>query len=149
MNSEGLRPPGFIPIGVFFVFGATMAAYAAITLAWPGTALDALWALNKRGHEGLAELGRIAGVPFGVLSAALACAAVGWFRRRRWGWVLGVIIIGINMAGDLGQLFIGERLKGIVEVVIAGALLVYMTNARVRNYFGWRYERTDRRSVTS
>ena len=134
--AEGIRRPlGCIPIGVFFVFGATMAAYAAITLAWPGTPLDALWVLNSRGHEGLATLGRIASVPFCVLSAALACAAVGWFRRRRWGWVLGVTIIGINMAGDLGQLVIGERLRGIVGVVIAGALLAYMTRPGVRNYF--------------
>ncbi len=112
-----------------------MATYAALTLAYPGTPLDMLWALNKRGHEGLATLGRVAAVPFVALSVALACAAVGWFRRRYWGWVLGVTIIGINMAGDFGQLIIGERLKGVVGVVIAGALLIYMLRPRTRNYF--------------
>ena len=135
LNSENQRPRGFVPIGLFFVFGATMAAYAAITLVWPGTALDALWVLNKRGHEGLATMGRIAAAGFAVLSLALACAALGWFRRRRWGWVLGLTIIAINMAGDLGQLFIGERWKGAVGVVIAGAVLGYMLRQRVRNYF--------------
>jgi hypothetical protein len=116
----------------------TMAAYASITLAFPGTALDALWALNKRGHEGLVQLGRIAAVPFGLLSVALACAAVGWFRRRRWGWILGVAIIGINMAGDMGQLVIGEGLTGVVGVVIAGVLLFYLMTPGVRKYFGTR-----------
>jgi hypothetical protein len=120
---------------VFFVFGATMAAYAAFTLAWPGTPLDALWALNKRGHEGLATLGRMAAIPFGALSAALACAAVGWFRRCYWGWILGVTVIGINMAGDLGQLVMGEGPKGALGVAVAGALLVYMTRPGVRTYF--------------
>lgn len=123
-----------MPIGVFFIFGATTAAYAAITLAWPGTALDALWALNKRGHEGLVWLGEIAAIPFVVVSIALACAAVGWFRRRRWGWVLGVTIIGINIAGDVSQVVMGERLKGAVGVVIAGALLIYMTRPGIRKY---------------
>jgi hypothetical protein len=136
--TEERRPRGFIAIGVFFVFGATMAVYAAITLAFPGTVLDVLWALNQRGHEGLAELGRIAAVPFMLLSAALARAAVGWFGRRRWGWILGVAIIGINMAGDLGQLVMGEWLKGVVGVVIAGALLFYMMTPGVRKYFGTR-----------
>jgi len=32
-------PRGFLAIGVFFVFGATIAAYAAVTLVMPGTIL--------------------------------------------------------------------------------------------------------------
>jgi hypothetical protein len=126
---------GFVPIGVFFVFGATMAAYAAVTLLIPGTFLDALWVLNKQGHDGLAALGRLAALPFIALSPMLVLAAVGWFRRRRWGWVLGITIIAINMAGDLSQIIVGERWKGAVGVVIAGLLLVYMTRAGVREYF--------------
>jgi len=47
------RPRGFVAIGAFFVFGATMAAYAAVILPKPGTLLDALWVLNRRGHAGL------------------------------------------------------------------------------------------------
>lgn len=133
-SAENRRPQGFIPIGVFFVFGATMAAYAAITSLYPGTFLDALWALNKRGHAGLVLLGRVAVLLFAVLSVLLGLAAVGWFRRRRWGWVLGVTIIAVNMAGDLGQLVFGE-LKGAVGVAIASLLLVYMTRSGVRSYF--------------
>ena len=92
--------------------------------------------LNKQGHEGLTGLGRMAAVPFGILAPMLCLAAVGWFRRRYWGWVLGVTIIAINMAGDVGQNgVIGERLKGAVGVAIAGLLLTYMTRVGVRGYF--------------
>ena len=132
---EPPRPPGFVPIGVFFVFGAIMSAYAAITLLVPGTFLDALWVLNKQGHQGLAGLGQLAALPFGILSPMLCLAAVGWFRRRYWGWVLGVTIIAINMAGDVGQLVFGERWKGAVGVAIAGLLFFYMTRVGVRNHF--------------
>ena len=111
-----------------------MAAYAGITLLFPGTFLDGLWVLNQRGHKSLTALGRLAAIPFAVLSPALALAAVGWFQRRRWGWILGTTIIGINMAGDLAQIVFGDRLKGAVGVVIAGLLLVYMARAGVRNY---------------
>ena len=130
------RPRGFLAIGVFFVFGAAMAGYAAIALLLPGTALDALWALNKKAHAELVPVGGIAGAMFVVLSGALAGAAVGWFRRRAWGWWLGVIIIAINAVGDLGNLARGEVVKGAVGVAIAGVLLVYMTRPRVRGYFG-------------
>ncbi len=112
-----------------------MAAYAAITLLVPGTPLDALWALNQQGHRGLVALGRFGALPFAVLSPMLGLAAIGWFGRRRWGWALGVTIIAINMAGDLGQIFFGERWKGALGVPIAGLLLVYMTRRPVRSFF--------------
>src|SRR5690242_21226482 len=100
-----------------------MAAYAAITLAWPGTPLDALWALNKEGHQGLVWLGKTAAILFVALSIMMAFAALGWFRRRKWGWVVGVAIISVNIAGDLFQVVVMHVWKGLVGVVIAGALL--------------------------
>jgi hypothetical protein len=112
-----------------------MAAYAAVTLFRPGTFLDALWTLNKRGHDGLLPFGRKAGLLFLLLSGMLAVAASGWSRRRLWGWTLGVTIISINAAGDLLNITLGERLKGAVGVVIAGSLLIYMTRPKVRAYF--------------
>ncbi|MFZ0686384.1 MAG: hypothetical protein WAM89_12645 [Terriglobales bacterium] len=136
MGNEGdQRPRGFKPIGTFFLFGAAMAAYAAITLLEPGTVLDGLWALNKTGHAQLAQLGNSAGLGFALLSALLCAASVGWFRRRYWGWRLGTIIIAINAAGDLINGAMGEWLKGAVGVTIAGLLLIYLTRSGVRNYF--------------
>jgi hypothetical protein len=135
-KTETVGPRGFIPIGIFFIFGAFMAAYAAVTLIWPSTFLDLLWALNKQAHAALLLHARAAGPLLLILSAALAAAAIGWFRRRRWGWLLGVIIVAINAVGDLANLVRGEALKGAVGVVIAGVLLIYMSRPSVRNYFG-------------
>ena len=134
-NRENHRPWGFVPIGIFFLFGATMAAYAAVTLLKPGTVLDRLWALNETGHVQLTTLGKSAGLGFVVLSAVMCAAAAGWFRRRYWGWALGTTIIAINMAGDLINGLMGQWLKGAVGVTIAGLLLLYMTKSAVRNYF--------------
>jgi hypothetical protein len=135
-SEEDQRPRGFIPIGIFFLFGATMAAYASVTLLKPGTALDSLWVLNRSGHTQLASLGKAAGLGFVVLSALMFAAAVGWFRRRYWGWVLGTAIIATNAAGDLANLTMGEHWKGAAGVAIAGLLLIYMTRPRVRRRFG-------------
>ncbi len=137
-TDEYQRPQGFTAIGAFFLFGATMAAYAAVTLLKPGTVLDKLWVLNKTGHAQLATLGKGTGLGFVVLSALSCAASVGWFRRRCWGWVLGTTIIAINAAGDLVNLLIGEHLKGAVGVTIAGLLLIYMIRPEVRNYFRTR-----------
>jgi len=102
------RPRGFVPIGAFFFFGATMALYAGVTLLYPGTVLDRLWDLNKSAHAQLAPLAKVAGPGFILLSASLCAAAIGWFRRRRWGWFLGTAIIVINAAGDLANAIRGE-----------------------------------------
>jgi hypothetical protein len=134
-TGEHERPRGFVAIGIFFLFGATIAAFAAVTLLKPGTALDRLWVLNKTGHVQLASLGEAAGLGFVVLSALMCAAAVGWFRRRYWGWLLGTTIIAINAADDLINGARGEWLKGAVGVAIAGLLLFYMTRSGVRNYF--------------
>ncbi|MGE5735698.1 MAG: hypothetical protein ACM34E_11460 [Acidobacteriota bacterium] len=64
---------------------------------------------------------------------------LGWIRRRYWGWVLGVSVIGINLAGDITHFFLGDRLKSGVGVVIASLLLFYMTREKVRGYFLEQY----------
>jgi len=129
------RPRGFVPIGVFFIFGAVMTTYAALTLLMPGTVLDVLWSLNKQGHESLIAVGPVAAGPFIVLSPLLALAAIGWLRRRRWGLILGCALIAINLLGDASQIAFGQRLKGVIGVLAAGLLLYYMTRRGVRAYF--------------
>jgi hypothetical protein len=129
------RPRGFTAVGIFFLFGATMAAYAAITLIKPGTALDGLWGLNRSAHAQLAPFGKAAGLGFALLSGLLCAASIGWLRRRSWGWALGTTIVAMNAAGDLANLAFGDRLKGAAGVVIAAALLFFMTRPGLRTYF--------------
>jgi hypothetical protein len=130
------RPVGFAALGVFFYFGSVMAAFAALTLAVPGTFLDTAWKLNPEGHNGLAPLGRVMALPFLMLAGALLFAAIGWFRRRPWGWTLGLTLIAVNFASDvLNVLLRHEFLKGGIGVVIAGILLAYMASSTVRAYF--------------
>jgi hypothetical protein len=130
-----VRPLGFVPIGIFFFFGALMASYAAFTPLNPGTFLDRGWALNPTAHVQLSSMGRIMGAPFILLAFALLLGGIGWFRRRFWGWILGVVIITINLAGDLVHMFMGEWLKSAVGVTIAALLLFYLTRPGMRNYF--------------
>ncbi len=129
------RPAGYTAIGVFLFFGATMASYAFITLAFPGSFLDWAWVLNPVAHQQLASLGRVLAFPFLFLAIGLFEAGLGWFRRRRWAWDLAVVIISINLLGDLFNAFRGEWFKGAIGVSIAGVLLAYMTRRRMRDYF--------------
>jgi len=129
------RPRGWLAIGNFLLWGAAMATVAGITLIFPGTLLDRVWVLNPKGHAGLTALGRWIGFLFPVLGLLLAAAGIGWLRRRFWGWMLAVLLIGGNALGDAIRMATGAWLEGAAGVVIAGALLLYIISSRVRDYF--------------
>ena len=122
-------------IGVFLFFGAVMASLAGTTLIWHGTLLDHMWVLNAPAHKQLAPFGKTVGVPFLVLSAALAAAGVGWFGRRLWGWRLAVVIIATQVLGDLASIVMGHLARGAVGITIASALLLFLLRPNVRADF--------------
>ena len=135
MNLKNKPPVGFHLFGAFLFFGAALASLAGITLVWRGTVLDRIWTLNAPAYRQLAPFGNLIGIPFLFLGALMACAGTGWFRRRRWGWGLGVTIISIQGAGDLVNALRGEMIKGAFGFLIAGVLLIYLLRAQVRGFF--------------
>jgi hypothetical protein len=89
-------------------------------------------------YKQLAPFGKTVGVPFLVLSAALAAGGAGWFGRRLWGWRLAVVIIATQVLGDLVSIFMGPLARGAVGVTIASALLLFLLRPTVRADFAAR-----------
>src|SRR6202165_2332298 len=131
----GTKTPGFTAVGIFLFFGAIMASLAAPTLLWRGTALDRLWALNPIAYKQLAPLGGTVGILFLLLGAALTTAGIGWFRRRLWRWRLAVVIIAIQGLGGVVNCVCGDLMSGGTGVIIAGALLLFLLQHKVRTAF--------------
>jgi hypothetical protein len=80
-------------------------------------------------------LGRIIALPFSALALVALASGIGWFKRRRWAWVIGVLGIAVNCVSDVVNMVIGEFWKGAVGVVMAGLILIYMTRRNLREYF--------------
>lgn len=127
---------GLQAMGIFLCFGAVMSCFAGTTLLWHGTILDQAWRLNPNAYRQLALMGPVAGVLFLALAATMVLAAIGWFRRRLWGWRLAVAIVATQVLGDLANFIRGDFLRGGTGFAIAGALLVYLWRPRVRSVFG-------------
>jgi hypothetical protein len=127
--------PAMMVLGAFLMFGACMAGLAGLTLVWRGTTLERMWALNPTAYRQLVPLGGIVGPMFLLLSATMAIASVGWFKRRFWGWELAVIIISIQIGGDSINLIRGDFVRGGTGIAIAGALLLYLLRPKVRSTF--------------
>jgi len=80
-------------------------------------------------------IGKAAGCLVPILGIALAAAGVGWLKRRYWGWILDVVLIGGNLLGDAIRLAQGDWQSEAVGVLLAGALFLYLISARVRGFF--------------
>jgi hypothetical protein len=120
---------------MILLFGTAMATLAGTLLLHPGTILDRAWVLNPLAHTELPRFGKSIGVVFWLLAALLAVAATGWFRRRYWGWLLTLVVIATQLAGDAINFVRGDHLRGGVGFAIAGALLFYLLRPEVRFAF--------------
>jgi hypothetical protein len=123
-------------VGIFLFFGAIMGFLAGGTLLWRGTFLDRIWTLNATAYRELVPHGRIVGIFFLLLSAALTVTGAGWFKRRRWAWRLAIGIISAQVLGDLVNALMGDLLRGGIGIAIAGALLFYLLHPEVKAVFG-------------
>jgi hypothetical protein len=129
------KPPVFIAMGIFLLLSAVMAMLGAATLLRRGTILDRIWDLNPVAYKQLAPLGGKFGILFVLLGAALTMAGIGWLRHRLWGWRLTVAIIAIQVFGDIANCIRGNLLRGGTGVLIAGALLWFLLQPKVRVTF--------------
>ena len=93
--------------------------------------MDRVWTANPEAYAKLLPLGRKAGILFLLLGSILAAAAVGWIRRRYWGWLLAVLVIASQVLGDVINFAMGNFLRGGIGIVIAGGLLAYLLSPSV------------------
>lgn len=129
------RPLGITALIIFFLAGALISFLAGLSLLFPSTFFEAMWRVNPHGHEGLLRI-----VPWGVVllfaaSASCAAAAVGLWRRARWGRILAITLIAVNLLSNLINTVLRIEPRAIVGVPIALAILLYLRSRRVQNYF--------------
>src|SRR6266480_5395422 len=129
------RPFGITSLIIFFLAGALISFLASVSLLIPLSFFEAMWRVNPRGHEGLVHIGLWAVVLLFAASISCAAAAIGLWRRARWGHRIAVTLIAINLMSDLVNAVMGTEPKAIVGVPIAFALLLYLSRKRVRDFF--------------
>jgi len=124
------RPAGVAGLSLFFVFGTTMSGLAALMLLFPGSAIDLLWRLNPRAHQGFASMGIWAVILMIVVSAACATAALGLWRCKRWGYWTALLILSINLIGDTANALITRDWRTLFGLPIGSAMMVYLLAKR-------------------
>jgi len=135
-TASRVRPVGITALSMFFWAGAFISFIAAVSLLTPGSFLEPLWRLNPRAREGFAEIGGWAILLMGAVAVACAMAAAGVWRGSRWGYWLALILLAVNLIGDIANVFLGTEPRAAVGIPIVIAILVFLlVSRRVRDFF--------------
>jgi hypothetical protein len=135
-DSRPNRPPRAISgLGAFFLLGCGIALITSAALAFPGGLLDPIWRLNPRAHEQLWRMGPWALVLLLPVATACGFAGVGLLRMRRSGYIAAIVLLSVNLAGDLVNVLLGIEPRAIIGVPIAAILIAYLLSRRLRSRF--------------
>jgi hypothetical protein len=130
-----IRPLGITALSIFFLFGASMSFIASMSLLFPGSFLEPMWRLNPRAREGFTGIGVWAVVLMFIVCVACASTAVGLWRGSWWGYWLAVILLFINLLGDIANVILGTEPRAAVGIPIVVAILAYLMSRRMKRYF--------------
>jgi hypothetical protein len=129
------RPLGITALIIFFLAGTLISFLAGVSLLAPSAYFERMWRLNPRGHDGLVRIGLWGVALLFAASISCAAAAIGLWRRTRWGHGIAVGLIAINLLSDLANAVMGTEPRAIVGIPIAFAVLLYLLSKRVRDFF--------------
>jgi hypothetical protein len=121
-----VSPITYPRLALFFGFGALAAGLSALSLAFPGSALEAMWRLNPTARADLGRLGPWAVLLMLVVSAACAAAAAGLWHGWPAGRRLAIALLVVNLTGDMLNALLRGDLRTLVGLPIGGAMLRYL-----------------------
>jgi hypothetical protein len=123
---KSATPIGMRLLALFFAFGACMCALTIVLLLFPGGPLDSLWQINPEPHAAFQRMGGLSILLMSAVGGACALAAIGLAGNARWGRSLGILILVVNLIGDLTNAFVRNDFRTLIGVPIAGAIIFYL-----------------------
>jgi len=129
------RPLGLTLLSIFFAFGCVMASISCLALLVPGGFLEPLWRLNPQARLALGTMGLLGVALMLIVAVACALAAIGLWIRAPWGYQLAVVVLAVNLVGDVLNVVLRGDLRALIGVPIAGAFIFYLLSSRTRSHF--------------
>jgi len=117
-------------LAAFFAFGATMCALTIVLLIFPGTALDSLWRLNPAARLAFQSLGNGAILLMSVVGTGCVFAAIGLWQKSLWGIRIALVVLSLNIIGDLFNALVRHDYRALIGLPIGGAMIFYLARYR-------------------
>jgi hypothetical protein len=67
-----------------------------------------------------------------VVAVLCGGAAIGLWTGARWGWHAAVLVLALNLLGDVANALLRGDRRTLIGVPIGVALIVYLVHARTR-----------------
>jgi uncharacterized membrane protein (DUF2068 family) len=109
-----------------------MCALTIALLLFPGTVLDALWRLNPDAHAGFQAIGSWSIIIMLLIGTTCGLAAIGLWRGALWGTQLALIILAVEMIGDLINAVQRRDYRVLIGLPVAAAVIVYLLRSESR-----------------
>ena len=117
----------------FFAFGATMCTLTIALLLFSGTALDSLWRLNPDAHLAFQSIGSWSIALMATVGAACLLAAIGLWRGEIWGTRLALVILSLNIVGDLINVLLRRDYRALIGLPIGAAMIFYLVRSEAQS----------------
>lgn len=122
------RPTGVTVLAILYVLAAVFFFLAAAVSGY----LVQVASTTQLGEIPYAELFfAFSEIFFSITGTVWLITAYGLWKGRGWGWWLAVIFTAFGLISSLLSLP-----KGVVGIVVLGAILYYLTRRHVREFFG-------------
>jgi hypothetical protein len=138
MGEEGrsnARPVGVIALVLLFAIGTCASFISAVSLTFPGSFLEPIWNLNPNARTGFTRIGSAAIVLMIAVCIACIFTTIGLWLGRRWGYWLAVVMLVVNLCGDVVNVISGIEPRAIIGIPIVGVILAYLLRKRTRYHF--------------
>ena len=125
------RSLGTILLIIFFAAGALICLIILLALAFPGSFLEIIWQLKPNARVQFLEIGRGASIALmATVGAACGLSAIGLARDAEWGRQLAIVVLSVNIIGDLLNALLRQDPKTLIGLPIGGLLLWFLLRAR-------------------
>ncbi|MEP6911839.1 MAG: DUF2127 domain-containing protein [bacterium] len=69
------------------------------------------------------------------VGSACAIAAAGLWRGARWGYLVAIVVLSINLLGDVVNVVSGTEPRAAIGIPVVVLILAYLMSQRVRGFF--------------
>jgi hypothetical protein len=119
----------------FFLTATLVCFISGVTVLVPNTSLSAVWLIKPDAYLQLLALSPYSGIGFLLLSGVMGATAWGCLHRRLWGWRTALAIFAANGLGDLGQIYAGRTLEGLLGITAVIGIVLWLTRPKVKAAF--------------
>ena len=125
------RSVGNFLLVVFFAAGGAVCLVTLLSLALPGSFLEVIWQLKPEARVQFEEIGR--GVSIALMATvgtACGLAAMGLARKAEWGRRLAIVILFVNLVGDLLNAWLRHDSKTLIGIPIGALMIWYLARRK-------------------